>query len=97
MFLKDLLQQGNVTIAVTLSDLKQFAQELIQITKQELEQKITDANTESYPSPEEVAKMLGVDRSTLWRWNKRGYLCHIEVGGKRCYRMSDINKILEGK
>lgn len=95
MFLKDLLQQGNVTIAVTLSDLKQFAQELIQITKQELEQKITDANAESYPSPEEVAEMLGVDRSTLWRWNKRGYLCHIEVGGKRRYRMSDINRLLE--
>ena len=95
MFLKDLLQQGNVTIAVTLSDLKQFAQELIQITKQELEQKITDANAESYPSPEEVAEMLDVDRSTLWRWNKRGYLCHIEVGGKRRYRMSDINRLLE--
>jgi excisionase family DNA binding protein len=95
MFSEDFLKQGNITIAVTLSDLKKFAQELIQMTKQGLEQQIKDANTETYPSAEEVSKILGVDRSTLWRWHKKGYLCHIEIGGKRRYRMSDIKKILE--
>lgn len=96
MLLKDLLQQGNVTISVSLNDLKEFAQVLIQTTKKELEQQITEANTETYLSPEQVAKMLNVDRTTLWRWQKKGYLCHTEVGGKRRYRMSDINAILKG-
>lgn len=96
MILKDLMQQGNITISVSLNDLKEFAQDLIKTTKQELEQQITDANTETYPSPEQVAKILDVDRTTLWRWHKKGYLCHTEVGGKRRYRMSDINAILNG-
>ena len=69
MKLQDLMQQGNITIAVSLSDLKDFAQELIQSTKKELEQQITDANTETFPSPEQVAKILDVDRWSLWCWH----------------------------
>lgn len=66
----------------------------IMTTRRELEQQITDANAETYPSPDQVAKILNVDKSTLWRWNKQGYLKPIEVGGKRRYRMSEINRIL---
>ncbi|MDR2385542.1 MAG: helix-turn-helix domain-containing protein, partial [Tannerella sp.] len=65
-------------------------------TRKELEQQITDANTETYPSPDQVAKILDVDKSTLWRWRRNGYLIPIEIGGKRRYRMSDVKKILEG-
>lgn len=97
MKLQDLMQQGNITIAVSLSDLKDFAQELIQSTKKELEQQITHVKTETYPSPEQVAKILNVDRSTLWRWHKKGYLCHTDVGGKRRYKMSDVKSLLNGK
>jgi len=43
-----------------------------------------------------VAEMLDVDKSTLWRWAKIGYLVPINVGGKRRYRMSDVNRILNG-
>lgn len=94
--IKDLLESGNVTLAVSLADLKEFVETIVESTKQELQQQITDANTETYPSPDEVAKILGVDRSTLWRWHKKGYLCHNEVGGKRKYRMSEVNAILKG-
>ena len=59
-------------------------------------QLITDANTETYPSAKKVAEMLDVDKSTLWRWAKVGYLVPINVGGKRRYRMSDVKRILEG-
>lgn len=38
---------------------------------------------------------LHVDKSTLWRWAKIGYLVPIEVGGKRFYKQSDIDKILK--
>jgi len=49
---------------------------------------------ETYLSPQKTAELLDVDKSTLWRWNKRDYLKSIELGGKRLYRMSDIKKIL---
>lgn len=95
--LKDLLREsGNITIAVSLSDLKQFAVDIIESTKKELEDVVIADKAETYPSPKRVSEILDVDASTLWRWNKRGYLCHAEVGGKRRYRMSDVNAILNG-
>ena len=95
--LKDLLQEsGNITIAVSLTDLKQFAVEIIESTKRELEDVVIADKAETYPSPKRVCEILDVDASTLWRWNKRGYLCPAEVGGKRRYKMSDVNAILNG-
>ena len=95
--LKDLLQEsGNITIAVSLIDLKQFAVDIIESTKRELEDVVIADKAETYPSPKRVCEILDVDASTLWRWNKRGYLCPAEVGGKRRYKMSDVNAILNG-
>lgn len=96
MKIEELLENGNITVAVSLNDLREFAQEIIISTKKELEKQITEANTETYPSPKKVCEILSVDLSTLWRWNKRGYLCHTEVGGKRRYKMSDVQAILNG-
>jgi hypothetical protein len=89
-------EAGRVMVAVSLADLIECNEELIARAKQELEQAITDAATETYPSVAKVAEMLDVDKSTLWRWAKCGYLVPIEVGGKRHYRMSDVKAILEG-
>ena len=69
---------------------------LIADTKKELEQLITDEKSETYPSREKVMEMLDVSQSTLWRWQKAGYLVPLNVGGKRRYRMSDVKRILEG-
>jgi len=41
--------------------------------------------------------ILNVSNSTLWRWEKSGYLVPINVGGQSRYKTSDINEILEGK
>lgn len=97
MNLKEILQEsGNVTIAVSLVDLKQFAVDIIESTKRELEDVVIADKAETYPSPKRVCEILDVDASTLWRWNKRGYLCPAEVGGKRRYKMSEVNAILNG-
>lgn len=96
MNLNDLISKGNVTIAVSLPDLKEFAHEIVDLTKKELQQQILEANSETYLSPKKVCEVLDVDLSTLWRWNKKGYLCSIEVGGKRRYKMSDVKTILNG-
>jgi hypothetical protein len=89
-------EAGDITVAVSLADLIECNEELIARTKQELEQMITDASTETYPSVAKVTEMLDVDKSTPWRWAKCGYLVPVEVGGKRRYRMSDVKAILEG-
>lgn len=86
----------DLTVSIKLSELVEANQLLIQETKRELEQIITDQNTETYPSREKVMEILGVSSATLWRWNKMGYLSPLNVGGKRRYRMSDVKRILGG-
>jgi len=51
---------------------------------------------EKYLTAQETADRLGVDISTLWRWNRSGYLRKIKVGAKPMYRESDIEKLMEG-
>lgn len=89
-------EMPGVTISIALSDLKEWSKEIIAETKKQLEQSIIEANTEVYISPKKTAEKLEVDPSTLHRWKVKGYLIPVEVGGKRRYRMSDINRILEG-
>ena len=82
----------NFVYQVKGADLMQFAEYLIASTREQLQAE----NTETYLAPDEVCKMLSVDLSTLWRWNKRGYLCHTKVGSKNRYKRSDVIRIAEG-
>lgn len=42
----------------------------------------------------EVAKMLKVDRSTLWNWQQKGTLVPFGIGARVYYRRSDIETAL---
>ena len=88
-------QCPDVTISLKAGELIEAVNYCVNKTRKELELLITDANTETYPSRQKVAEMLDVDLSTLHRWSKQGYLVPIEVGGKRRYKKSDIDKILQ--
>lgn len=89
-------QCPDINVTIKVGDLLEAVEYCIEKSRKELEQLITDANTETYPSIEQTTKILDVTKTTLWRWQKSGYLVPLEVGGKRRYRMSDINAILEG-
>ena len=58
------------------------------------ERKKAEANADKLLSPKEVAELLDVDLSTLWRWNNEGYLTKVYIGNKPRYRQSDIDRIL---
>lgn len=95
MSIEDILKSGGeVTVTVKSADLKEFAEHLVRKTIDGFKQSVIKPDT-SYLTADEVMKELKVNRSTLWRWNKIGYLCHVEVGGKRLYKNSDIDLILQ--
>lgn len=97
MNLKEILETGaNVTLAITANDLKEWHKEVITDTKRELEQAVIADKAESYISAKQVSQMLDIDLSTLWRWEKRGYLVSAKIGGKRRYKYSEVKSILEG-
>ncbi len=95
MNLTELLKtDANINLTITLNDLRTITNELIQATKDELENAIHEEKAETYPTRNEVCEILNVNQSTLWRWKNRGYLMPIEVGGKHLYKMSDVKRIL---
>ncbi|WP_294597386.1 helix-turn-helix domain-containing protein [uncultured Rikenella sp.] len=98
MKIEELISSGaNITLAISPADLKEFAQSVADATRHQIEREIADGKTETLYTIEYVAEKLSVNRSTLWRWDKNGYLKVIEIGGQRRYRKSDIDRILNAK
>lgn len=95
--LEQLLQEGaNVQVSMSAQDLRAFGLNLLsEFAAQEASRKEMEAKGESYLSTNQVCKVLGVNRSTLWRWAKDGYLAPINMGGRSRYKQSSITKIME--
>lgn len=87
-------KESKIAVTVSLEDLETLFEKVVSIAKSELEHEIIEQKTEIYLSVKKVAEILDVNESTLYRWRNIGYLVPIEVGGKRRYKRSDVNKIL---
>ncbi|WP_444381962.1 helix-turn-helix domain-containing protein [Prevotella sp.] len=91
MDLESLLNNGcNISVTIALSDLKEWALDLI---KQGIEIGRDQKTPESYLTQKEVAEKLNVSENTLWRWKKIGYLSPVKVGNSVYYKLSDIEKL----
>ena len=84
----------NLNVTINAGQLKEVVDYAISKTKAEFEAK---QSPEQYITRKQAAQMLDVDLSTLWRWDNGNYLCAVEVGGKRRYKLSDINNILKAE
>lgn len=84
-------------ISVSVADLVEANNQLITDTKRELELSIARRDNATFLTREKVMEKLSIAPSTLWRWQKSGYLVPINVGGQRRYKSTDINDILEGR
>lgn len=86
---------SNVSIQVKIEDLQDFAKQIL-LGAQCIAREQIKATTraDKLLTVEEAAKMLSVSKMTLHRWDKNGYLKKVEVGGKRRYRLSDIEKLV---
>ena len=52
---------------------------------------------DSHVSVAAAAAALGVDRTTLWRWNREGYLKSHHIGKHVFYLQSDIDALIDPK
>ncbi|EJX06904.1 hypothetical protein EVA_04988 [gut metagenome] len=91
MNINELIKSGaNVQLVINAVDLREaflaWSEEHTQ-EQQEEEQYLTAAET---------AEKLNVDKTTLWRWDKNGYLRNVKRGKKVYYRLSDLEKFMEG-
>ena len=89
MSLTEILNSGvNVTLTVTVNDLKeafnQFAKERERV------------EAETMLTVEKVCEITGKVRSTIWSWERKGYLIPTRVGKQLLYKKSDIDKLMMG-
>lgn len=85
-----------VSITVRAEDLITANSMLIVEARRELESQARAKKEVTLLTREEVTKRLKIAPSTLWRWQKRGYITPVEMGGQVRYRSTDIERILEG-
>ena len=87
-------------LEVTPTDLKMFAESIIQrtIVAQQEEQKAAMQREaeETYLNTKQVRELLNVCEGTLNLWAKRGYLVPVKVGNTNMYAKSDIRRIQTG-
>ena len=100
---------GNQLVVMSRADLDALIERMannMAATRVETEDKSTHGNSfcpvvyenERFITREETSKLLHVDYSTLWRWNKLGLLCPNKVGPRRVmYKYSDVLKKLNGE
>lgn len=91
-------QFPDMSVTIRLGDLldanKKLAQQVREETEAEMLEREREFGCRLVPK-ESIVKMLGVDPSTLYRWNKAGYLTAVKFGVKVFYKESDIEAIIE--
>jgi len=98
-------QVNNPTfVVVTLDDFNQMVNEaaknlsMLSAKENVSESSSSNSDEEKYLTREEVSKMLKVDYTTLWRWNKSNKLCCHKIGERKVvYLLSDVEACLKKK
>lgn len=94
MEIQDILKTGQPLVIMTLSDLREFMQEIVDNTINELRDS-KKGEADPLLTPLEVCKMLKVHRMTLQAWKNKGYLVPAMVGGRCFYKKSTVLKVFE--
>lgn len=91
---KLIAEYPNIIFQVTGEDLRKFAENLLLNERAIAMQEAEEAARNKLITVEEAAKLLSVSKMTLYRWDKNGILKKVEIGGKRRYRKSDIERLV---
>lgn len=90
-----------MTVSIRLRDLLEANEELVRKVRAEAEREQARRDRQAGDhliQKEEARGLLGSpDPSTLWRWEKAGYLTPVRIGGKVFYRRSDIDGVIKAK
>ena len=87
----------DITISIKIGDLLAAARTIIADTRAELEGTIASSRADYLIPSDKVVEILAIDKSTLYRWSKCGYLNPVRRGRKVFYKYSDVEPLLNGR
>lgn len=91
---QDLLNSGaNVSVTLKLEDLREIIKEVTGNQKHISK----TSQPEEFLSRKEVLSILKIDSSTLWSWEKTGYIKSFPFGGRKRYKSVDVEAIRTGR
>ena len=94
MSLRDLLESGaNVSVTVTLDDLRTIFHEAANGARSAVQEQ----PAEEFLTRKVVLALFKIDSSTLWCWEKTGYIKSYPFGGRKRYKREDVEAIRTGK
>ncbi|MFI3265278.1 MAG: helix-turn-helix domain-containing protein [Rikenellaceae bacterium] len=86
---------ADVNITLRQSELRKFASELLERAIEQVRTEVGLHPKDVYYTVKQVAAILSVDRTTLHRWGKLGYLMPVKFGGLVRYHKSDVEALIE--
>lgn len=94
MSFRELLESGaNVSVTIKLDDLRAILKEAAGTLKP----MPPEPPAEEFLTRKEVLAALKIDSSTLWCWEKTGYIKSYPFGGRKRYRLEDVEAIRTGR
>ena len=92
---KLITENPNVIFQVSGENLMAFAEQILLGAKSvAMIEAETAATSDQLLTIGEAAKLLHVSKMTLYRWDQSCVLKKVEIGGKRRYRKSDIDRLV---
>lgn len=86
-----------VMLVVSAADLKNVVYDMCRAHDKHTADKIASQKERPTMTRTEAAQALNITLTTLWRWDKMGYLNPVRIGNKVLYRASDIEAMLSRK
>ena len=90
---------GRMNFTVTGEDLVHFAEVIVEkaIALRDAELAKTTPKDETYLTTDEVMAKFHVCKTTLWQWEKNGYLVPTRWGKRKCYALSELTAFMQDK
>lgn len=94
---KELLEQSahGVQVVLGIEDVNELASIIADRLTANVIEAINNKEGERLLTCDEVQGMLGIGRTTLYRWERSGYLMPVRIGAKVRYRIADVEQIKE--
>lgn len=93
-------QFPDMSVTIRLGDLLEANEALVRKVRREVERE-QEQRRDEYGDVliprEEVLKMLRVNPTTLWRWEKANYLTPVRIGVKVMYRKGELDRVIGSK
>ncbi len=87
----------NVSVTIKANDLTKAFKSLVDSAIQAYKREVQSNPDDILYTQKQVCEILSVDKSTVWRWGKIGYLVPIKVGDLLRYKKSQIDELINNK